>query len=310
MGIVMKTKKVLMITSSFDKTCDYIINKYPEISFFRFDIDQFSLYKITYTQDGFEIHHDNKSITSPSCHSIYFRKPTMENLNGTFDAKYHQYIHKEVYSVIEGIAESFEGKVLTRPSIMRKANNKVVQASLVKKSGFLVPEMAITNCVKALNAFAHQGGIIKPVSAGEITHGSTKEFVQTNKIDPSLNSELFKYSPVYLQHYIDKDFEVRVTIINKVLFPVRINSMNNVDWRKPNNQVSYEKCTIPLGIEEKCISYMKLCDMNFGCFDFLVKDKQWYFLEMNANGQWGWLEKETGLPISKAIVDYLTESYI
>jgi len=31
----------------------------------------------------------------------------------------------------------------------------------------------------------------------------------------------------------------------------------------------------------------------------------YYFLECNPNGQWLWIEEDIGLPISKAIADYL-----
>ncbi|WP_162922469.1 hypothetical protein [Aliivibrio sp. EL58] len=301
------SKQILMITSTFDKTCDYLIKKYPEILFFRFNIDVFSEYKITCDTEGFKIEHNNNKITSSTCLSIYFRKPTMEILDDRFNIKYHQFIHKEVYSIIEGITESFEGKVLTRPSIMRKANNKIVQASLVKKVGFSLPNMAITNNNEILNKFTVTNGIIKPVSVGEITTNDTKEFVQTNKINPSFNTDLFKFSPVYLQDYIEKDYEVRVTVIDNNFFPVKITSTNNIDWRKPNNTVSYSMFDIPNEIKEKCLNYMKLCNMHFGCFDLLIKDSNWYFLEMNANGQWAWLELETGYEISHAIINHLTD---
>jgi len=32
----------------------------------------------------------------------------------------------------------------------------------------------------------------------------------------------------------------------------------------------------------------------------------WVFLEINPNGQWAWIENETGLPIASAIADALT----
>ena len=43
----------------------------------------------------------------------------------------------------------------------------------------------------------------------------------------------------------------------------------------------------------------------YGAFDFAITDDFWYFLECNANGQFGWLEAETGLPITAAIADLL-----
>ena len=48
-------------------------------------------------------------------------------------------------------------------------------------------------------------------------------------------------------------------------------------------------------------------DLPFGAFDFAVTpDEEWVFLEINPNGQWGWIEDHTGLHITDAIVDHLT----
>ncbi|KWX01719.1 ATP-grasp ribosomal peptide maturase [Carbonactinospora thermoautotrophica] len=48
----------------------------------------------------------------------------------------------------------------------------------------------------------------------------------------------------------------------------------------------------------------------FGAFDFVVTpDGEWRFLEVNSNGQWSWIEHETGLPISSAIADLLQRGH-
>lgn len=123
-------KKILMITSSYDKTCSYLIKKFSQLTFFRLDLDKFSDYHVTFSADGFKIKDTNQYIDTKTCESIYFRKPSMEKLDGIFDNHYHAYIHKETYAFIEGIVESFDGTVLTKPSVMRRANNKILQASL------------------------------------------------------------------------------------------------------------------------------------------------------------------------------------
>lgn len=305
---MLRSRKILMVTSSYDKTCSYLIKKFNQLTFFRLDLDRFSDYHITFSVDGFKIKDANHYIDSESCVSIYFRKPSMEKLDDIFESQYHPYIHKETYAFVEGIVESFNGTVLTKPSVMRRANNKVLQASLAAQAGFLLPEFAITNDVDLLKHFSENAGIIKPVALGEIMSGSSKEFVQTNLIDPAFEADNFKYSPVYLQNFIEKDFEVRVTVVDEQFFPVKIHSENNIDWRKPNNKVFYEACSIPSTIKSCCLKFMELCNMKFGCFDLIVKDSVWYFLEMNANGQWAWLEFETKHSISDAIVRYLTKS--
>jgi hypothetical protein len=44
----------------------------------------------------------------------------------------------------------------------------------------------------------------------------------------------------------------------------------------------------------------------YGAFDFAVAGEDWYFLECNANGQYGWIEAETGLPMTASLAELLT----
>lgn len=297
--------RVLILTSSYDRTCDYIVSKYSDIDFFRFNFDNFSAYKVSTSPDGFKIEINRDTIETNTCKSIYFRKPTHENLDGIFEKKYHNFAVREAYSLIEGIAESFTGLCLSKPSIMRSAGNKVTQAILAKKVGFNVPSLLITNDLSKINKFKRGQSIVKPLSTGVVFNNNQKEFVQTNLVNPDFGLEALKYSPAYFQEYIEKDFEVRVTFVRTKAFSVKIYSENRVDWRKLNNSVKYSICEIPNAIYEKCLEFLKFCGMQFGCFDFVVKNNSWYFLEMNSNGQWAWLEFETGACISKEIVGYL-----
>jgi hypothetical protein len=34
------------------------------------------------------------------------------------------------------------------------------------------------------------------------------------------------------------------------------------------------------------------------------------FLEINTNGQWGWIEEHTGLPLTSAMADLLTSEVV
>jgi len=48
--------------------------------------------------------------------------------------------------------------------------------------------------------------------------------------------------------------------------------------------------------------------LRFAATDFVVTPAgEWYFLDLNPNGQWAWIEQETGLPICAAIADALSE---
>ncbi len=149
-------EKVLIFTSSFDKTCDYLIQKYKNVNFFRFNLDLFSSYQIAVCGDGFEIINECEQIKTATCKSIYFRKPALEDLEGIFEERYHSFAHKEAYALIEGIAESFDGVCLSKPSVMRKANNKIYQALLAN---------VMSHAILTESSRANHSGIIRQKKA-------------------------------------------------------------------------------------------------------------------------------------------------
>ncbi|HBR1679051.1 TPA: hypothetical protein OME01_005226 [Klebsiella pneumoniae] len=299
---------ILVITSSFDKTIDYIIKKQGIDNFYVFNIDKFSEYQVSYTKNGFEIRNKHYGIILESnCSSIYYRKPSPENLNNVIGVKYHNHCYREVFSLVEGIAEAFDGECLSRPSVLRKADNKILQAKIANKIGFSIPDYCLTNSACLLMHHLDQGIIVKPLSNGIVEDEQSKEIVQTNLFDKSKNISTLKFCPAYFQTYSNKQYEVRITIIDEVFFPVKIESENKIDWRKKDNKIIYSRINIPQKIRDKCLLYMKSFGIDFGCFDFIVFDDEWFFLEMNANGQWVWLEHETGLNISKEIMRHLND---
>lgn len=296
-----------MVTASNDLTCDYLISGFPKSIFFRLNVDLFSTYEINVTANGFSIANAFDAIDSKTCKAIYYRKPAPENLYGSLEQKYHNFAHKEAYSLVEGIVESFDGRCLSKPSIMRRANNKVVQLILAKQIGFKIPASTITNSNSSIEKKSYTTGIVKPLSIGTVMHDGIKEFVQTNIVDESIDKAALKYAPAYFQEYIEKDFELRATFVGKNSYTVRIDSQNKIDWRKRNNEIKYSIGHLPDELYDLCLTFMDALNIDFGCFDFMVKNGEYYFLEMNANGQWAWLEKVLGNEISKGIMGYLND---
>lgn len=46
---------------------------------------------------------------------------------------------------------------------------------------------------------------------------------------------------------------------------------------------------------------MKKLELNFGGIDLAIVSGEYYFIEVNPTGEWGWLEVKTGTNISKTI---------
>ena len=62
---------------------------------------------------------------------------------------------------------------------------------------------------------------------------------------------------------------------------------------------------IPVEISEKLLDIMSYLNLSFGGIDLAFSKGEYYFIEVNPTGEWGWLVRTVGLDIPKAIVDWM-----
>lgn len=300
------SKIVLVITSSVDETSNYIIKKYKNISFFRLNVDNFEKYDFEVTEHGWKILTDNNVCTNRDICSIYYRKPILPKIEG-YSSEYICVAQKDIITFINGLVDSFEGIVLSKPYLLRKTENKVFQLLIAKKFGFYLPRSCITNNIYFLDEFFHSKSIIKPISIGKVNLADKCNLHNTAMLK-KFSSDIC-VTPVYVQKYIKKKYEVRITIVGRMCFAVSIYSANKVDWRIDSYENKYLEIECPDDIRNKCIDILIKNNLFFGAFDFIVDPlDNWFFLEFNPNGQWLWLEKILGINISKYIVGRLLGS--
>lgn len=296
-------KFILIITSSFDTTIDFLINKYSNsFTFYRINLDKIDEYKISITNEDTFIENNiygNISV-GRNIKSIYFRKIFLPELLN-YDQSYRNYMQKEIYSFIVGLADSFDGKVLSKPSLLRKIENKTYQLHLAKKLNFLLPKSIISNNSNYVNNnIISNNWVAKPLSIGKITEDKK---ILTNVIQDKVSN--IEFSPTYFQEKINKDYELRITYINGIFYCVKIMS-EEIDWRNDKN-IKYQLIDTPLKIKDECLLFLNSTKLMFGAFDYIVKEDKYYFLECNPNGQWLWLENELNLDISQKILEYLND---
>ncbi|WP_252246719.1 hypothetical protein [Clostridium sp. ZBS4] len=300
-------KKLLIITSSIDYTVDYIIEKYSNYAeIYRLNVDMLNNYNINVgIKPNISIICDMWNLNYSDIDAIYYRKPMLPNLND-YCLEYRQMIGKDIIALINGIVDSFRKRVLTKPYILRYSENKIFQLIKAQEIGFDIPKSLISNDLNMAQSFLHENKIIKPLTTGKIMKDDMVEIFQTNLID--YIEDDIGVTPIYLQDYCKKLFEVRVTIVDKEVFSVKIDAFDKIDWRKNQEKNKHSIITIPKEIEDKCFILMDELNIKFGAFDFIVDNNEKYiFLEVNPNGQWLWLEEITGLKISNSIIKYLIE---
>jgi glutathione synthase/RimK-type ligase-like ATP-grasp enzyme len=300
-------KCLMAITHSKDKTVDYLMHKYKSrVKWFRLNADLLDTYDITMTVNGLIIRCSEYEVADNQIDSVLYRKIVYPEL-AQYYSEYIPLLQRDILSFVEGIAETLGSTCLSRPSLLRRAENKLVQLNEAKIAGFSIPHSLITNSSnEATNFTITYPSVIKPLSTGVVRNSLVNGIIQTNLVDLNRPIEHLGSSPSYFQEYKKKDDgEYRVTFVGRDYVAVRIDSNHSVDWRKREAINKYEVVDLPYSLIKKCYDLMDRLGIAFGAFDFIRTGMDYYFLEVNPNGQWLWLEQELKTPISELIISYL-----
>lgn len=202
----------------------------------------------------------------------------------------------------------------------RSAASKMLQLKIARELGANIPETCFSNRKTDIITFAknHEYITLKPITADNLWLGGDDEYVfYSQKVKTSSlveqMEEAFSQTISFVQNYIEKSFELRVTVVCDKCFACKIDSQvmdeqqGKIDWRQGyDHGLKHEIFDLPVSIQNFCKKFLSRMRLNFGCFDFIVTPRdQYVFLECNPNGQWLWIEQLTGMEISKAIAESL-----
>lgn len=204
---------------------------------------------------------------------------------------------------------------INHPHANAVMESKIRQLSIAVEAGFLIPPTLVTNDPKAVARFltAYRGRVVaKALYSPLIELDGGELFIFANRIselDPGADAEI-RVSPSIFQKALEPKLDYRVTVIGDEVFAARIEGKGKevpLDWRTEEEGLSFTRCSLPSEVEERCRGYVRRNNLVFGAIDLVECEEEFYFLEINPNGEWGWLEKTHGIPISRALCDLMTE---
>ncbi len=206
----------------------------------------------------------------------------------------------------------------------RVAASKMLQYKVATEIGFVIPQTVFSNEKDPFVKMAkkHEALVLKPIENSDIWFEETGlDYVFYAQKVPSgavadVPETAFTQTVTFAQNYVEKAFELRVTVVDSEVFACMIDSQaqkedqGKVDWRQGYDYgLKHSIFDLPEEVSEKCKLFLHKMGLRFGCFDFIVTPEgQYVFLECNPNGQWLWIELETGLSISTAIARSLTKT--
>jgi MvdC family ATP-grasp ribosomal peptide maturase len=309
---------ILCITHSqdfynIDIFFQYLASK--NIPFFRLNSDRINHFqRISINENFFELTDESgNTIDSREIKGVWHRKSWKISVPEELDEDYEKIFLNEYGSLKYNLLTLLEDIPWINPYEQEKKvdANKLYQLKAARKNHLLIPETLFSNDEEKITAFFHEychGKAIAKLHGVLAKSMNAENFLSTTIIEEDTLEHIsdITYCPMIFQPYIDKEYELRIAYIDGEFFTGKINSSGAADWRIGQEHYFWTSYELPVEIKRNLTSMMMEMGLFFGAIDMIKgKDGNYYFLEVNPQGEWGMLQKELGFPIAEKIADNL-----
>lgn len=314
---------ILLVTNQRDLTTDYVVRELQRraLGFVRLNTEALGEASLMLRPDRPEedvLECEGQRLRLSDVSRAYFRRPEPPVPPAAIQAPGDRaYCAAEWSSALKSVIGRMHGRWFNDPAAIVRAEDKPRQLQRARSLGLKVPATLITNDPAAARAFAREHAcVVKPLRTALVDEADTGKVAFTTRVGPDELEGLddrIRAAPFILQVEILKRYDVRVTVVQDQVFATAIHSQDHeetqTDWRKGvRPDLRHEVEQLPQALVDECLALTRDLGLGYGAID-LVRDKagNYWFLEINPNGQWAWIETRTGQPIARAIVDALSE---
>lgn len=246
--------------------------------------------------------------------SVWLRRTLFSNTPAAFDDGDRAIIEHECRQMRRSFLDLLCPSAFWVNPLHRQEPSKPAQLVAALRCGFQVPRTLASNDPSEILAFVR-------AAPGPVVFKTFCSLAPTAIVTEELlaEPELLRWTPGIYQHYVEKLYEVRVTVVGDRVFAVRIDSQatarGKVDWREAQrtpggrpSDLTFETVVLPEFIEECCQRLMRSLGLVFGTIDLILTPaRKHVFLEVNPSGQFLFVETEAGAPILDALSQMLLE---
>tara|TARA_B110000196_G_scaffold122424_1_gene106169 strand:+ start:2013 stop:2972 length:960 start_codon:yes stop_codon:yes gene_type:complete len=315
---------LLIVSNKTDLATDFLILKLQEtgVKYYRLNTEDYlTIWDFEWQcNDGvvkLMISENGSFLDINLIESAYIRQPRLPE--SKVEESEVEFYKREVGEGLRTLWRSIpDHKWLNPPYKILRASNKPEQISKAISIGFKVPNTCITSNSKVADHFYNNNNediVVKAVKNGFLFDGEAARIAPTRKI---LKEEIFALDdyekmPLIFQKRIEKEYDIRVTVVGSKVFSTAILSQEyletSTDWRVSSHlglELKHEKITLPLSLEKMCVQLTRENGLRYSAIDLILSTNgEYYFLEINPNGQWAWIESLAGYPIRDSIISEL-----
>ena len=195
-----------------------------------------------------------------------------------------------------------------------RESEQTAMLRLAQRVGLSIPRTLVSNDPDRVAGFleACGGRAIQKMldsSAGRVPQPGGPDYLPTLRITEAARASLDRVAvcPMVFQEEVEKDVELRVTVVGDRLFTGAVDPEGEVDWRQHPHLVGG---FVPWELDEQVGRAIgRLMDrlgLQTGTVDLIVRPNgEHVFLEVNTISFFDFLEASTGLPIADAVAGLL-----
>ena len=262
--------------------------------------------------DGWSLRRGDRTLRSDDCAGVWWRRP--ETPLSVIAGPSRDAIRDQWRALAIGLAVVDGPTWVSNPGRISAAEDKSHQLRAAGAAGLLVPETLWTNDIEEALAFVEhwaRGAVAKSIATAWWEVAGRAHFVYASLVDAGdlPTSERLAQAPVCFQQPISPKRDIRVTVVGDAVFAAEravAGSERNepLDWRRAT-EAPWSRYVLPDEIARSCRALVETFGLRFSGIDLAVDtDGRHWFLELNPNGEWGWLQR-AGLPIAQALADVL-----
>lgn len=245
-------------------------------------------------------------VTLEDVAAVWWRRPQPVVPPPGNNPDFDEYRRVECEAFVRGLTWSTPARWVNNPGHERLASSKIVQLRAAADAGLSVPETLITNDPAQAEAFiaSRSGRVIFKRT------GVSRDLSLTQLIDHDTIRHLptITVSPTTFQDFVEPRADLRIVWMGTSGIAVHIDSASGagrVDSRI-DNSVDFSPFALPDHVHSGLRRMMAALGLAFGVIDMRWGvDGRFWFLEVNPQGQFAYLEILSGEPIFDPLSDYL-----
>jgi hypothetical protein len=298
---------LLLLSNSIDGTADILVGLCSERAqpVFRFNIDLWAQYRFAWTHDGFVFHDPSgRTAASDGISGCLWRRPSLRDTpeweGGSTEDRVAT--EAELHTLMRELGDWARARGLLRliePAGPRRVGR--LAQMRVARDFFVVPDWAGGWGVR----WPAGRRMVKRLTTEAIGEARDR-FIYVQSVD---SERLSPEWPWLLQEMAAGSHDATVLYVHGRCFGFVMEQtraqLGVEDWRIRNGDHPdrWRRWDMPPDLPGRICRYMERLGLRFGRLDFIVGDDEVVFLEVNPNGQFGWLDDPNGWPLHRAVLD-------